>query len=239
MGLMDVLFKPGSYHPKLIQKEPLNEPTTPMQTTKKHQSSERVKPIALPISFKEIEHVSKHLKNDGEYYYLFLCCYLFGLRVTEALNLKRGDFEIKEDVLNVKVNTLKNRRTPIRILPCYLYGKEQGMVQELIDHIVSIQDYSQKLFSVTRQRAYNHFTETIEYPVRAIDPRTRRFIDITFKVHPHYLRHCRLTHLVTEYNFDLMRLIQYAGWTNSNPATIYVSMDWSSLATPLMKNNNV
>lgn len=41
---------------------------------------------------------------------------------------------------------------------------------------------------------------------------------------PHYLRHIRLTHLVTIYGLSDQLLIKFAGWTNSLPAQYYMEL---------------
>jgi len=196
--------------------------------------NEKVKNIPLPISMEEVEILSKRLLNDGIYYYLYLFIYLFGCRVTEALNIRRSDIMFKDDVITARINTLKNRKTPLRYVPCYLYGKESKMALKLWDWIKKFDRPDQKLFPVTRQRAFNHFTNKADCFVKEIDPKTRRFVDNEFfQINPHFLRHCRLTHLVSEYHYDLMSLIHFAGWTDSKPATIYVRLDWQKLAEPL------
>jgi len=51
--------------------------------------------------------------------------------------------------------------------------------------------------------------------------------------HPHFLRHTRLTHLASMYGFNALELQQFAGWTNTNPASVYVHLNWKDLSNKL------
>lgn len=51
--------------------------------------------------------------------------------------------------------------------------------------------------------------------------------------HPHFLRHTRLTHLASINGFNALELQQYAGWTNTNPASVYVHLNWKDLSNKL------
>ena len=43
---------------------------------------------------------------------------------------------------------------------------------------------------------------------------------------PHWMRHIRLTHLVTVYDFNDQLLIRYAGWASSKEAKHYMELRW-------------
>ena len=47
---------------------------------------------------------------------------------------------------------------------------------------------------------------------------------------PHYLRHLRLTHLVSERGFTDQDLVQFTGWADSKPAKIYTHLRWQDIA---------
>jgi len=52
----------------------------------------------------------------------------------------------------------------------------------------------------------------------------RRCLDM----HPHFLRHCRLTHLSNPpYRYDHVRLMKFAGWTSTQQADRYIHTRWS------------
>lgn len=46
---------------------------------------------------------------------------------------------------------------------------------------------------------------------------------------PHYMRHCRLTHLSTFHNLNDEMLMRIAGWTNTSMAATYVHIDLSDI----------
>lgn len=40
----------------------------------------------------------------------------------------------------------------------------------------------------------------------------------------HWLRHCRISHLITLYNYNDQELVKFAGWSNSKPLEIYAHL---------------
>jgi len=71
-------------------------------------------------------------------------------------------------------------------------------------------------------------------------PYTRQWIHRLFKlyapffVYPHFLRGCRLTHLVVRYNFNEQRLIKFAGWSDGRPARYYMSFSVLDMMDAMM-----
>ena len=59
---------------------------------------------------------------------------------------------------------------------------------------------------------------------------SKKEMDITRPYYPHFLRHCRLSHLAEHHHFDAIKLMYWAGWTDPKLANIYVRMDWRALA---------
>jgi hypothetical protein len=56
-------------------------------------------------------------------------------------------------------------------------------------------------------------------------------------VAPHYFRHCRLTHMVTEFDFNDQELVKYAGWCDSKPAKWYMSLKTTDLQRKMRRDN--
>jgi len=85
---------------------------------------------------------------------------------------------------------------------------ERKMFELILDYISSLND-GQKLFAYTRQWGWKTLKK--------------------YGFNPHFLRHIRLTHLVTVKNFTDQKLVVYAGWTDSTPAKAYMEMSYRDL----------
>ena len=62
----------------------------------------------------------------------------------------------------------------------------------------------------------------------------RRDFNDEYDVAPHYFRHCRLTHMVTRFNYDSHQLVKYAGWTDERPAKHYVHLRTEDLELKML-----
>jgi integrase len=88
--------------------------------------------------------------------------------------------------------------------------------KELLDSVLSyIKQYGLKessfLFEFNRRTAYN-------------------IVMKWFKFRTHYMRHTRLTHLVSMYSYHPLRLQAYAGWTNLKQTSRYIHQSWKDMA---------
>jgi len=205
----------------------------------------RKKPIPFPVPIDEIKPLSEYYPEP--YDTLFLTCYLYGCRIGEALNLDKNHLKINNDsygrkVLVATILTEKNRINPLRRIPAILAGETLNPFQQeetkIAEHIHEHQETSEKkLFpNITRQKAYNHFSEQkIEVMALQTEPNTKMIRIPQFKINPHFLRHCRLTHLREQYHYDSGDLMQYAGWTDTRPAAIYIQLDYKHLADAMHK----
>jgi integrase len=131
-----------------------------------------------------------------------------GARVGEVIQLVKEDIVLEEEHLLISLPTLKNRLHPRRIIP--IHRKNESWVIEPILKWKELCD-TDKLFNFSSRRA-------------------RHLIQKELKVHPHFLRHSRLTHLVKIWQFDSHRLQLFAGWSNPKPAQVYVHLDWKDIA---------
>lgn len=194
------------------------------------------KPVPEALSMGRILALGQYY-TDPQERALFYFCYLTGARISEALASRVNDIsasssEALGEFLVVKLVTLKNRRVPLRNVPVPMKHMERPMVNAISDYVVSrgMDGSDRPLFSFSRTNAWNRLSK-IEFTVRALDKNRKEIIsDYTRPINPHYLRHCRLTHLVQHYDFNEIQLMRFAGWTNSKPAIIYVHLNWLDLA---------
>lgn len=206
------------------------------------------KPVPFPPAISEINALADFYPEP--YALMFRTMYLYGARVSETLKLMPRDFELTQDedgrdVLLATLVTLKNKTAPLRVIPAIISGEnltdfqkeEAAITQHLMETLTHQTDRTARLFDTTRQRSFNMFFKQT-YATRAIDPKTKTFTMLEdFKIHPHFLRHARLTHLVEEYPEygNAIALMKYAGWSDPRPASVYLNLDWRHLARAMRK----
>lgn len=178
----------------------------------------------------------------------FYMIYLTGARVSEGLMIEKRDIQIEtlngESIITVRMKTLKKKRgTKFRMIPIWI-SKENNPAE--YDMWQSIRPYVRRtsdgrIFTIggdiqrVRRRVGYYFGKDIEITTGAVYK--MKFIeDYTFKLYPHYLRHCRLSHMSQIYGFDEIRLMRYAGWSTTRPASIYVHYNWIELAKWMVKS---
>ena len=143
---------------------------------------------------------------------LFVLCYLTAGRITEVLELTKDRITTAPEMPNVMLIDLpnrKNKKKSHKLIPINLNNEfEKKLFKLVLEYISNVPD-SQTLFHHTRQWGW----------------RTLRKYDFN----PHFLRHIRLTHLVTQRNFSDQKLAMFAGWTDSRGAKPYMELKWRDL----------
>lgn len=143
--------------------------------------------------------------------------YYTGARIGELLQVKQEDVTINKDdptFIQVKLLTEKNPHSPYRFIPISLEKEplaERVFFQDKQPNDLLFPKYNPNI-------KFNSFMRVI-----------RRKFNFFFNVAPHYFRHCRLTHCITEFDFNDQELVKYAGWTDSKPAKWYVSLKTTDL----------
>lgn len=99
-----------------------------------------------------------NLIQDPEIKALLICLWIYGLRITEALRLRREDFSKIDDGLQVRAITLKRGKTIHRIL----WAKnDTPHIQQLISYVFSL-DQMSKVFNMHRWTAWKKFKKLDE-----------------------------------------------------------------------------
>ena len=160
---------------------------------------------------------------------LFSLLYLTGARIGEVVKrLKKSDFEFikfnKRWFMIVELYTEKNRLHPLRRTPINI-EKEKELVDYVNKYVEGLED-EDYLFPFTKQRAW-------QIIARIISRYKKRYRN-KFMNANHFLRHCRLTHLVTKYDFTDQDLVQFTGWSNSIPAKSYMHLRFKDLARKMI-----
>ena len=192
--------------------------------------------------------------QDPELRALYFGMYLSGGRISEMLALKQGDVNVESFKLKTDIGkevsrraaifnliTLKNKKRGFRLVPSPMW---RPVEVEMYEHFNNI--YEHRITDIFKQtigknrttariRAWQKFNDLdIKYTVMVQDLKTkqRALQDVAF--HPHLMRHFRLTHLISLYKWDSFKLMEFAGWSNLKPASIYVNLDVSNLVQAFM-----
>jgi site-specific recombinase XerD len=160
---------------------------------------------------------------------LFSLLYLTGSRIGETVRrLKKKDFEVikikHNQFLVVDLYTEKNRKHPTRRIPINM-EREKDLVKYVLEYLELLND-EDILFHFTIQRAWQIVSKIL---IKYKKISKNKFLNAN-----HFLRHCRLTHLVINYDFNDQDLVKYCGWTNSIPATTYSHLRYKDLARKMV-----
>jgi integrase len=180
-------------------------------------------------SYEEIIEYAKDIDNFGGKLWLqalFIILYLTGARLNEVMRRmeKRDIAIIEKDGKNVMLVTLfneKNKERKIKKIPINLDREgERDLALIFLKYADSVKDMSVPDDSQAL---------LFKYSDRWAEKMLLKYCGIN----PHFLRHLRLTHLTTEFNFNEQELKIFAGWTDSRPAKNYIEMRWSDLLKKL------
>jgi integrase len=194
------------------------------------------KPIPFAVSVEELYSLGQRLPKN-KHRILFYCSYLTGARISEVLQLEKRDLQLEtqENAIIFTIQTSKSKSTfPIRMLPILLEGIEGEMAKQVWAYREALESDEDKLFTCTRITAFKVFTR-LGIDIRAVnlnaaEPKDRYMELLDFRVHPHYLRHCRAIHLVVNHHINNpYELMKWFGWTDTKRPMTYLQLDWKDL----------
>ena len=113
--------------------------------------------------------------------------------------------------VKIKLLTEKNRYNTERIIPVPKSIESEGAMLYL--NLIKNKEDNDLLFPSPPGVLLSSFMRVV-----------RKDFNKEYNVAPHYFRHCRLTHMVTRFNYDSHQLVKYAGWTDERPAKHYVHL---------------
>jgi len=134
--------------------------------------------------------------------------YLYGCRISEALNLKRRNIWVDGRYLVAQIGVLKRRKEkkgPYENIPHLLRVHiDAPFVKDiLLPYIQGIKNREAKIFPFSRQLAW------------------LRMKELNQKISPHVFRHDRLMKLALKGATEA-QLMDWAGWTDARPAGDYI-----------------
>lgn len=152
--------------------------------------------------------------SDGYWRRIAQALYYTGCRAGELIQIKQDDISKEGNFIQVRIHTEKNPHAPIRYIPI------NTLKEPLAESIFCLMFQPNELLFPP----YNPMKET-----SFLRTMRKRFNEYYGGIAPHYFRHCRLTHCVTEFDFNDQELVKYAGWCDSKPAKWYVSLKTTDL----------
>jgi len=171
--------------------------------------------------------------NNEEQRVAFALLYVTGARATELLTLTRKDVELDGDVIRVYLTTRKNPRHPSREI--LVLKKVDPFYFDIIeDYVGRIRPYDAPLFpgegnKFKTSRWLEQLVKRKWYYILS-DPLKKPYL-----ARPHLFRHTRLTHLVKFFGFREFELMQFAGWSSTKPAMVYVHLFGQDLAEKMLR----
>ena len=142
--------------------------------------------------------------------------YLSAARVGEVCRrLRREDFWVEDSFLLVNLPTEKNRDVDERLVPMPLWDP---LTQVVIRYLETLRP-DEVCWPFSQQYA-RKLVKKLGGP----------------EVHPHLLRHTRLTHVVREYRLNEFDLMKLAGWSDPRPAKKYVHLMWQDYAVKMRRD---
>jgi hypothetical protein len=155
---------------------------------------------------------------------LFILTYLTAGRAMEIVrytrnkenrqSIRKDDLTIENrnarSILLLNIRNEKNKQRFRKIIPVPLDIEENKKLYNLLVDYLNELDNTAELFPFSYKRAYKLLKDATGW-------------------NPHWIRHIRLTHLVTVYGYREQQLMMYAGWTDARPSKNYIEMRWEDL----------
>ena len=197
-----------------------------------------VKPVPEVITKEAILEIIEDPKLKYETKALIAILYLTGGRISEVLAVRPMDIvKAADNVITFKLINSKNRRTKRKVIPIILLNDvERKMMKYIFDFYTAKNTPADaRIFTFTRHNAWRRLQKINEIIVRASDYKNKVEIDdMEFKLHPHYFRHCRATHLANDYNLSAIDIQNAMGWSDTRPLSIYAHGDWRTMAQKML-----
>lgn len=159
---------------------------------------------------------------------LYFFLYLAGSRINEATDFSQNRVSYQDHV-RIEMKTLKTKNPakryrrviiPIDINKCH----EREMWDIVKGFLTSFDTFDNPFKKWNNMSVYIARNIELECEAKVLcSDGVWRDQKVTKPLHPHYLRHCRASHLVEYYEFTTTELCQFFGWTDSDMAVKYTS----------------
>lgn len=193
--------------------------------------------------------------EDKRHQALFVIAYLTAGRISELVRYKKIKYPSK------RVYIIKNGKKRRRKIQDYknkkVYEVQPGVLKRQVQQI---QQGDKRIVLIRLRNLKNRTKKEKDIPITIDNPENTEmlkiFADYTNSLFPHeelfpfeyhnawriisasgynchFLRHIRLTHLVTLHDFTDQQLRIFAGWSDSRPSKSYIEANWTDLIKKL------
>lgn len=170
------------------------------------------KHVPVVLTKEEIRKLINSARSDKSKV-MIQCLYSTGLRLSELINLKIDDLELKEKIGWVRRG--KGNKDRLFIL-------SDKLIKELEKYILTLKENEVYLFPSEKK---GHISSR---NVQKIIQTTAERAGIKKHAHPHMLRHCFATHLL-ESGVDIRKIQELLGHSNLQTTQIYTSVSKKEL----------
>lgn len=168
--------------------------------------------IPTPEEIKFMASNIQHIRKRA----LFIMCYLTAGRISEVTGLCKKDLSLKKvgerDYLIINMANRKHRHKHFKEIPIP-FDKEGELIKLMGAHVNTVA-YEDKIFNFDKRYCWQIIKQVSGF-------------------NPHFLRHIRLTHLITHYDFNEALLSKFAGWASSQSAKNYMELKWQDITQKL------
>lgn len=187
------------------------------------------RPKLLAINPEDILATGLQVEND-QARALFFLAYLSGGRINEMIPLYVSRFKVFLDRVRIEeMPTEKHKdKTETRTITVPLGSnsrcKESEMWEQVFSYIKKFDQFSTPFKRWKNMSEYLARLITIkaEAKIYDLEKQTIRHTIITKRFNPHFMRHCRATHLALYYHFNETELCKFFGWKDPKMAVEYV-----------------
>lgn len=181
-------------------------------TKESWQQQKKLKEIKQEITPNDIIIYARKFRRPRDMA-LFIILYLTAGRISEVVrSLYRKDIEEREvncrRIILFRLNNRKNKERKFKEIPIP-YDKEKELLDMIFPYLDNI-DLESRVFTISKTRAYQIIKKELGW-------------------NPHWIRHIRLTNLVTYQDFNDQFLVKFSGWTDSRPAKNYMEHKWKDI----------
>lgn len=196
--------------------------------TMKRQTKQPKRPILYASSPQALYQAGMTIKDPlarAEFFFV----YLTAGRINEVTDFSVNRMSIRDGFLHVRMKTLKQRSRANEMRNLTIPIMKQALCLENkmwaeVSPLFSDGDSFSKPFRKWKNMS-EYLARALDITIEAkvLNRATGEWSDriITKKCRPHYLRHCRNTHLVEYYDFSTVELCNFNGWQNPKMALIY------------------
>lgn len=190
----------------------------------------RVKPEAEPVSVEALLEAAETWLREPEDLALFCALYLTGGRVSEVLGLRKADVEFLDKPVRYrfKLVTLKRGDNLRRIVPVFAASDALARMLGHVLRWLNQKAEEDRVFRWTDSTAACKRIWKVRLAANRVAPDGSQFFDSEFRVHPHFLRHCRNTHLAAAGLPDAA-LRKLNGWKRPDMAARYTHLNVADL----------